>query len=247
MIMKILKKTLRLMMFGYKGTSKTYINGLKKRGAIIGEDVTIYDSINTVIDDTQAWLLTIGNHVKITGGVVILTHDYSWSVLKNMPFEYGRGSILGANSAVKIGNNVFIGMNSIILRGVTIGNNVIIGAGSIVSTDCEDNSVYAGNPAKKIMSLEEYYQKRKERQRSEIENLAKNYYDRYKKIPSKEIFHEYFMAFSSWEEVKNENVFRNKMRLGTGEDSSKEYLIRNERLYSSYEDFITKCNIKGME
>ena len=62
---------------------------------------------------------------------------------------------------MEIGNNVFIGVNAVITRGVTIGNNVIIGAGSVVVKDCQANSVYAGNPAKRIMSLDAFYEKRK--------------------------------------------------------------------------------------
>ena len=72
----------------------------------------------------------------------------------------GGGGILGASGEVAIGNNVFIGMNTIILRGVHIGDNVVIGAGSVVSKDCAENGVYAGSPAKFIMSINDYYEKR---------------------------------------------------------------------------------------
>lgn len=47
---------------------------------------------------------------------------------------------------VSIGDNVFIGMQSTILKGVHIGNNVIIGANSLVNKDVPDNCVVAGNP-----------------------------------------------------------------------------------------------------
>lgn len=51
---------------------------------------------------------------------------------------------------VKIGKNVWIGMNSVVMRGVTIGNNVIIGANSIVTKDIPENAIAAGNPCKVI-------------------------------------------------------------------------------------------------
>ncbi|WP_262710533.1 acyltransferase [Dinghuibacter silviterrae] len=55
------------------------------------------------------------------------------------------------NSApVKIGDNVFIGMDSIILKGVTIGSNVVVAAGSVVARDIPDNQIWGGNPAKFI-------------------------------------------------------------------------------------------------
>ena len=81
-------------------------------------------------------MITIGNHVRITEGVKILTHDYAWAVLKTET-----GAILGASGTVKIGDNVFIGMNTVITRNVEIGNNVIIGAGSVVTSSCNQNSV----------------------------------------------------------------------------------------------------------
>ncbi len=62
---------------------------------------------------------------------------------------------------VAIGNNVFIGEGSFILRNVTIGSNVIIGAATVVTKDIPDNSVVTGIPAKIVMSLEDYYDKRK--------------------------------------------------------------------------------------
>ena len=60
---------------------------------------------------------------------------------------------------VTIGNNVFIGAESVVLPGVTIGNNVIIGANSTVTHDIPDDSVAVGSPARVICSLNEYLEK----------------------------------------------------------------------------------------
>ena len=87
-------------------------------------------------------------------------------------------------------------MNAIITRNVQIGDNVIIGAGSVVTKDCEENSVYAGNPARKIMTINDYYNKRIQAQAEEAKILALKYFERYGKRPEKNIFHEYFMLFS---------------------------------------------------
>lgn len=62
---------------------------------------------------------------------------------------------------VKIGNNVYIGTNSLIMPGVTVGNNVLIAAGSVVTHSVPDNVVIGGNPAHIICSFEDYYEKNK--------------------------------------------------------------------------------------
>lgn len=115
-------------------------------------------------------MIEIGNDVQITSGVTLLTHGYDWSVLKGV-----YGEVLGSSGVLKIGNNVFIGMHSTILKGVTIGNNVIIGANSLVNKDIPDNCVAAGNPCRVIMSLEEYYKKRKNVQIDEATELVRVY------------------------------------------------------------------------
>ena len=96
----------------------------------------------------------IGSHVLITTDVKILAHDYSFSVLAN-----SFNSMPRKQRKTVIGNNVFIGMGAIVLMGAEIGDNVIIGAGAVVSGKVESNSVYAGNPAKKVSTLEEHYKR----------------------------------------------------------------------------------------
>jgi acetyltransferase-like isoleucine patch superfamily enzyme len=58
---------------------------------------------------------------------------------------------------VKIGNNVFIGVNSVVLRNVSIGDNSIIGAGSLVNIDIPEGVVAAGNPIKIIKEIPKPY------------------------------------------------------------------------------------------
>ena len=57
--------------------------------------------------------------------------------------------------------------------------------------------MYAGVPAKRIMSIDEYYEKRERAQFNEAKKLAVEYFDRYGKRPGKEVFHEYFMLFET--------------------------------------------------
>lgn len=235
----MIKKNLKKLLFKHKASSKSYIEYLRKIGVQIGEDCTIYSPRNTIIDEQYPWLITIGNHVRITEGVILLTHDYSWSVLKQIKVEKKKGAILGAAGSIKIGNNVFIGMNSIILRGVRIGDNVVIGAGSVVSKDCEEGWVYAGNPAQKIIKIEEFYEKRKKKQLEEAKLLATSYYQRFGKIPPKEIFHEFFMLFADKKSI--DSVFLEKMKLCNNFDESCMYLSETRPIFKNFDDFLNYC------
>lgn len=106
-----------------------------------------------ILDPSHCWLIEIGDDVTLAPRVHILCHDASTKIFLNYT-KIGR---------VTIGNNVFIGAESVVLPGVTIGNNVIIGANSTVTHDVPDNMVYAGIPAKQICTLEEYLEKEQKR------------------------------------------------------------------------------------
>lgn len=118
-----------------------------------------------IIDPGHVSLITIGDNVTFAPNVHILAHDAS----TRRALGY---TMLGK---VEIGNNVFIGANSTVLPGVTIGNGSIIGANSLVSHDVPENCVYAGNPAKKLMTTEEYYEKRR-KQMEEYPVFGMEYY-----------------------------------------------------------------------
>ena len=66
-----------------------------------------------------------------------------------------RISLLEYGKPVRIGNNVWIGGNSVIAPGVTIGDNVVVGAGSVVTKDVPDNVVVVGNPARILKKINE--------------------------------------------------------------------------------------------
>lgn len=237
-----LKKVLKKVIYGAKSDSESYIEHLKKIGIKVGKDCVIYVPTKTLIDEQYPWMISIGNHVRITEGVKILTHDYSWSVLKNY-----RGGIFGASGTVEIGDNVFIGMNAIIERNVKIGNNVIIGAGSVVTKDCKANSVYAGVPAKRIMDVDEFLKKRQSKQLSEAILLARKYYERYHKKPEPSVFHEYFMLFETSESVTNNSVFAKKTQLGNCEKQTLIYMEEHAPKFQSYNEFIKYCFEQGEE
>lgn len=106
-----------------------------------------------ILDPGHCWLIEIGNNVTMAPRVHILCHDASTKGFLNYT-KIGR---------VTIGNNVFIGAESVVLPGVTIGNNVVIGANSTVTHNIPDNSVAVGSPARVISTLDEYLEKERRR------------------------------------------------------------------------------------
>lgn len=232
-----IKERIKELIYGPKANSEKYINYLKNKGVSIGDDVVIYVPTKTVIDEQYPWMIQIGNHVRIAQGAIILTHDYSWSTLK-VAYD---GAILGASGKVTIGDNVFIGMNAIITRGVTIGNNVVIGTGAVVTKDCMDNGVYAGNPAHRIAELDDFLAKRKSLQLQEAKELAIQYHKRYGIMPPPEVFHEYFMLFTQLQDAVNTDWIRKKMELLGNFEASCHYLQTNQPIFNNYEEFLQFC------
>ena len=146
-------------------------------------------------------------------------------------------TFLDHRGGVKIGDNVFIGMQTTILKGVHIGNNVIIGANSLVNKDIPDNCVAAGNPCKVIMSLEEYHEKRTAAQVDEAKELVKLYRERYGKEPDEHALHEFFWLFTNGEDELPE-CWDSMMRLGGNYEYSKGKLRKNQKKFSNMKEFL---------
>ncbi|MFR2735662.1 MAG: acyltransferase [Blautia producta] len=236
------RKIIKRMIYKERASSESYISYLRKKGIDIGEDCIFYSPKDSFVDVQYPWMINIGNHVRITKGVMLITHDFSWSVLKKIPNENDlKGNILGASGKITIGNNVFIGINTIITRNVNIGDNVIIGAGSIVTKDCPSNGVYAGNPAHYIMSVDEFYIKRKKSQVSEAKELVLEYKNQYGKTPEKKMLNEYFMLFEDGKSVQLEKAFIDQMSLCGNFEESIEYIQKTNKEFHSYEEFLEYC------
>lgn len=98
---------------------------------------------------TEPYLITIGNHVQITTGVLIHTHGAAHVARSSFPQFDTFGKVV-------IKDWSYIGSNSIILPGVTIGEGTLVAAGSVVTKSHPPHSVLAGNPAKVICSVDDY-------------------------------------------------------------------------------------------
>ena len=135
-----------------KSVDYNSVDFLRSRGVQIGENVNL---INTSIDWSHGFLVSIGNCVTLTG-VKILTHDGSTQI------PFGVSSV----GKVTIGDEVFVGHGTIILPNVKIGSRVVVGAGSVVTKDIPDNSVAAGNPARVIGTYDDFLKKHSEQMKT---------------------------------------------------------------------------------
>lgn len=167
--MNPIKNLLDIYYFYRKGA----VEYAKRKGVKVGDNCRIY------IKNwgSEPFLINIGNKVTIASGVRILTHDGSTWLVNDY-----QGKRYQHFAKVSIGNNVFIGVNSIIMPGVNIGDNVVIGAGSIVTKDIPSNSIVVGNPARIVSSFSELEKKIimkyvNESEISHIKNYKKRIYE----------------------------------------------------------------------
>ena len=121
----------------------------------------------TIIDVAK---VKIGNNCQFAPNVSIYTAGHPiHPVSRNSLYEYG--------ISVTIGDNVWIGGNTVILPGVHIGSNTVIGAGSVVTKDSPDWVVAAGNPCRVVKQITEedkkYYYKNREFDAEAWEEICK--------------------------------------------------------------------------
>lgn len=113
-----------------------------------------YDAIIIDVND-----VIIGDNVLLGPRVGIYTAGHPIDAdIRNELLEYGK--------KIKIGNNVWVGGNTVFNPGVTVGDNVVIGSGSVVTKDIPSNVIAAGNPCRVLREItredKEYWQKQKE-------------------------------------------------------------------------------------
>jgi len=140
----------RLKLIYYKFLSANSV--AKKEGVVFGKNCQ-FGSKNF---GSEPYLIEVGDNFKTSSGVSYITHDGSVHVLRNKYKELEKIDLFGK---ITIGNNVFIGLNCIILPGTVIEDNVIVGAGSVVRGHLKTNSIYAGVPVKFILKVDDYYEK----------------------------------------------------------------------------------------
>lgn len=99
----------------------------------------------TILDVAK---VKIGDYCQLAPNVAIYTAGHPiYPDTRNSMYEYGK--------EITIGDNVWIGGNTVICPGVHIGNNVVIGAGSVVTKDIPDQCIAAGNPCRVLRAITE--------------------------------------------------------------------------------------------
>lgn len=156
-------------MFKTKNKSKKLESNLisidesfRQLGVKIGKNFSVTGPVSF---SSEPYLITLGDDVRLSANVNFVTHDGGMHVIRKY-----KGIPADSFGRITVGNNVFIGMNAMVMPGVNIGDNVIIGSGSIVTKDIPSNSVACGVPAKVIESIDDYYKKNKKNI-----DLTKNY------------------------------------------------------------------------
>ena len=136
--------------YGFNPLSKNLVSCIrcdKNSSLVIGDNVGM-----TSISIWATNSIVIGNNVKIGANVYIFDSDFhslNYLNRRNLNMD----SINAKSKPVKIGDDVFIGMNSVICKGVKIGDRSIIGAGSVVFCDVPSDQIWSGNPARFLKSI----------------------------------------------------------------------------------------------
>lgn len=159
--------TKKIYKFYYLKIKHDPISYARYLGVTIGSDCRILDDPDTIFG-SEPWLVSVGRHVEITHGVRMIGHEGGlWVARKLVKFQYS-----DYFAPIVIGDNVFVGLYSIILPGVKVGNNVIIGAGSVVTKNIPDNMIAVGIPAKPVSSMEAFLEKMQNREIVDTKNMS---------------------------------------------------------------------------
>lgn len=236
----MIRAVLQKLIYRERSSSEAYINYLKKLGVRIGEETHFYGPRDSNVDETRPYLVEIGRNVHLAPRVVILTHDYGWTVLRDVYHE-----MVGSGDKVTIEDNVFVGLRTTILKGVTIGENSIIGANSLVTKDIPPNSVAAGVPAKVICTIDEYWNRRKNERVKEAKITAIEYYKVNGDFPPVEEMFEFFWIFEKRVQGKEPGYshpsFHAMLKKRNIYPKLKERYNQTTAYFSGYSEFIRSC------
>lgn len=105
---------------------------------------------------TEPYLISLGDRVTVTAGVRFLTHDGAVLLFRDQNPDLDRFG------PITVENNVFLGVNSLVLLGVTICTGSIVAAGAVVAKDVPPGSVVGGVPARELGKSADYLEKHRD-------------------------------------------------------------------------------------
>lgn len=237
-MLKIVSKIRRkLKFYTCRFSNRSFINYLRISGIEIGGG-TEFRPFSTEIDMTRPSLIRIGRNCYFNKQFVVLTHDWVTRV-----FIYSGREFLPSSGRVTIGDNVSTGQNVMILKGVTIGDNVFIGANSVVTKDIPSNSIAVGTPCRVIMSLDEFYERRKAQCIDEALDYARSIQERFNRKPKVTDFREEFPLFVDGDMIDKYPEIADTIKRQLG-PAYEHYLKKHKAVYSSFENFLHAAGIK---
>jgi len=228
-----LKELIRRCYYRHMYNSETYVKYLRDKGVQVGENTHFFSPTTVIVDVTRPDLLEIGRGVKITANVTILAHDFSCSVLRPVYHEL----LDKCSGKTVVGDNFFLGIGCSIMPGVKLGKNVIVGVGSVVTKDVPDNVVVAGNPARVISTLDEYYEKLKENQIKEAFLLANTIREKSHREPTVKEMGNFYWLFLPRSMENGEKFCKLS---GDFVEEIKRDFLKSEPVFENFEDFLAE-------
>lgn len=213
-----------------------YIWFLRRKGIKIGNNFIIRSNgllADILIDISRPSLITIGDNVTINKNFCLLTHDFVSGVFLN---KYH--SFVPSSGRVTIGNNVRFGVNCTVLKGVTIGDNCFIGAGSLVSKDIPSNCIAVGSPCKPIMTLDDYFERRKKQCVDEALDYARSIKERFGRRPVLSDFWEEFPLFLKGTDDEPDIPIKEQLK-----EAYSFYRENNNPVFDGFEDFLKEAGV----
>lgn len=238
-IKSVVRMLARRLVYPHSYSHEAYMHYLRDVCHVtIGEHCKMWYPNELHIDTTRPHMIKIGDYVKFTRNITILCHDYSRSVYCNMP---GYSNVGEARETI-IEDNVFIGMNATILMGAHIGKNSIVGAGAVVSGVFPDNVVIAGNPAKVICTIDEYYNKRKENEIKSAKLYVTRWREMYKRNPTIKEMTNAFAWLYLPHTIRSIEEYPELFDLSAvDKEIEMQNFLDSEPIYNSFEDFLKDC------
>lgn len=115
-----------------------------------GNDCKVYIGENTTMESCYMVCMGYGNYITVGRDGMFAGDVEVWNTDSHLITDMDGKFLNGESTPVVIGDHVWLGKHSRILKGVTISDNSIVGMGSVITKDIPENSIAAGNPAKII-------------------------------------------------------------------------------------------------